>query len=389
MFQEFTGDFSKYKDTSFVNLNNGTLGLSPDVVIDLQKKELGLFEMNTSGAYGAAWDRLWSVQTQLGNFIQARPEDLFLRPNVTLALNELIMGLQLPVASEILTTTFEYGAVVNIVKHKCRRDQLSLRQAPMDFLYSCRDDESAVQGILDCLSPQTRAVVISHIFTGNGLQIPLGLLARQLRQKEILLIVDGAHAPGLIDLDFSSELQDVDFYAGNLHKWFMGPKGTAFAWVHPERQPSLEPQYGSWTTENNIPATMQSFGPYGSFASRFLWSHSLGFSSYYGLEAAFEYWETRKPETLRSQIQMRMQYLKEGLKKAGISSLGAEFDAPLLCYNLSSFPKARFEGLFIAESKVQVGLPRIPGQSVLRLTPHIHNTQSELDIALDVLTRLI
>lgn len=66
MFQEFTGDFSKYKDTSFVNLNNGTLGLSPDVVIDWQKKELELFETNTSGAYGTAWDRLWNIQGQLG-----------------------------------------------------------------------------------------------------------------------------------------------------------------------------------------------------------------------------------------------------------------------------------------------------------------------------------
>lgn len=385
MFQSFSQDFAKYKDTSFINLNNGTLGLCPSVVIDQQKTELESFEKNTSSGYGDAWARLWKIQQGLGRFLKARSEDLFLRPNVTLALNEIIMGLDLPASSEILTNTFEYGAVVNILKHKAQRDGLSLRAEDLSALYQCSDDDSVSEVILKTISPQTRMILISHIFTGNGLIIPLGKLARALREKDVLLVVDGAHAPGLLDLDFTQDLNDVDFYAGNLHKWFMGPKGTAFGWVHPDRQKHLNPQYGSWTTSENPPPNMAGFAQPGEFASRMLWSHSQSFSSYYGLESALTYWNLHTPEVIREQVQIRMTYLKDSLAAAGVFALVKNYNSAFLCYNASEFSKAQFQGIFLKGTSLQVGLPRLPGAQLLRLTPHIHNTQEELTEAVRLL----
>lgn len=385
MFQSFSQDFSKYKDTTFINLNNGTLGLSPSIVIDQQKAELENFERNTSSGYGDAWGRLWKIQQGLGQFLKSRPQDLFLRPNVTLALNEIIMGLQLPANSEILTNTFEYGAIVNILKHKCQRDGLSLRTEDLSALYECSDDEAVIEVILKTISPKTRMLLISHIFTGNSLIVPLGKLARALREKGVLLVVDGAHAPGLLNLDFTQDLAEVDYYAGNLHKWFMGPKGTAFGWVHPDHQGSMNPQYGSWTTSENPPPNMASFGHPGEFASRMLWSHSQSFSSYYGLESALAYWDLHRPEVIRQQIQMRMTYLKNSLDVAGVSVLAKNYNSAFLCYNSSEFSKAQFQGIFLKETPLQVGLPRLPGAQILRLTPHIHNTQVELTEAVRIL----
>ncbi|UXR63511.1 aminotransferase class V-fold PLP-dependent enzyme [Bdellovibrio bacteriovorus] len=385
MFQNFSQDFASYKDTSFINLNNGTLGLCPSVVIDQQKAELEIFEKNTSSGYGDAWARLWRIQQGLGDFLNANPRDLFLRPNVTLALNEIIMGLNLPANSEILTNTFEYGAVVNILKHKCQRDDLSLRSEDFSALYDCSTDEAVVEVILKAVSAKTRMLLISHVFTGNGLIVPLAKLARELRKRNILLVVDGAHAPGLLKLDFKQEIHEVDFYAGNLHKWFMGPKGTAFGWVHPDHQSTLNPQYGSWTMSENVPANMASFAPPGEFASRMLWSHSQSFTAYYGLEAALSYWTHHKADVIRQQIQVRMKYLKDSLADAGIFALVNNYNSAFLCYNVGEFPHAQFQGIFLKDTPLQVGLPRLPGAQILRLTPHIHNTQEELSKAVQIL----
>ncbi|WP_413578742.1 aminotransferase class V-fold PLP-dependent enzyme [Bdellovibrio sp. HCB290] len=393
MFHSFTGEFEKYKDSRFINLNNGTLGLSPSSVIDQQKTELERFEMNTSMGYGEAWQRLWVIQERLGLFINAKASDLFLRPNVTLAMNEIIMGLSLPDDSEILTTHFEYGAVVKILKMKAQKDRLSLRFIQPEDLYKDITADQAVEILAKEFTDKTKALVISHIFIGNGIEMPLKKLASICRKKGVLLIIDGAHAPGMLNLDFKSDLNDVDFYGGNLHKWMMGPKGTAFAWVNPIHQEKTFPVYGSWTTDSNAPPTMHSFANH-PFAQRMLWSHTFSFNAFFGLEKCFDFWDQYGKEFIFKEIALRMKYLEDGLQAKGLTplkSVNAKVPARLLGYDLKQLPKFEFEGLFIkgSDPRIQVGLPRIPGASILRLTPHIQNTQAELDAVILAFSRLV
>jgi isopenicillin-N epimerase len=393
MFQCFQADFSKYKDPSFINLNNGSSGLCPSVVIDQQKAELEVFERNTSWGLGSSWSRIWKIQEALGDFLGAAPGDLFLRPNVTLALNEIIMGLPLPPGSEILSTNFEYGAVINILKYKASKEGHSLRIENIDFLYQDISIQEAVDSLMKLTSSKTRVLVISHIFTGNGIEIPLKQLAKKLQEKGIVLVVDGAHAPGLIDLNFTQDLSDVDYYAGNLHKWFMGPKGTAFGWVNPKHQDKTNPLYASWTTEKDVPPAMQEYATHGDFATRMLWSHSQSFSSYYGLESCLNFWKTHSKKTIFQEIQNRMNYLENELQALGFKptkSLQTETKARLLCFKLSDFPQISLDGLVVKSkhADLQVGLPRVPGNALLRLTPHIHNSQEELTQAVEILRHL-
>jgi isopenicillin-N epimerase len=78
----------------------------------------------------------------------------------------------------------------------------------------------------------------------------------------VQVLVDGAHAPGMLDLDISR--LNPDYYTGNLHKWVCAPKGAAFLWAREDRQPHLHPPIVSHGY--NTPRA-----GYSSFQDRFDW----------------------------------------------------------------------------------------------------------------------
>ncbi|MCE2449240.1 MAG: aminotransferase class V-fold PLP-dependent enzyme [Candidatus Latescibacteria bacterium] len=104
-----------------------------------------------------------------------------------------------------------------------------------------RDAAQILQLVEDHLTPRTRVCSFCHIDTITGLQLPLTAIAALTRPRDILLVCDGAQAPGMIDVDVKA--LGVDTYASSSHKWMLAPKGTGLLYIRKDVQDRVRPVF--------------------------------------------------------------------------------------------------------------------------------------------------
>src|SRR5947208_271937 len=111
--------------------------------------------------------------------------------------------------------------------------------------------DEIVETVWAGVTPRTRALFLSHHTSNTALTLPVAELCRRAREAGIRTIVDGAHVPGHLPLNLG-EL-DVDYYAGNCHKWLCAPKGAGFLYVRRDLQHEVHPLMISWGYEGDEP----------------------------------------------------------------------------------------------------------------------------------------
>src|SRR5262249_25691422 len=117
----------------------------------------------------------------------------------------------------------------------------------------------------------------SHVTSRTALRFPVEEICRRARAAGILTAVDGAHAPGQLDLDLDD--LGADFYTGNCHKWLCAPKGAGFLWVRPEHQPVIAPLRVRWGEPDAD----------GDFAVRHRWQGTRDPAPYLAVPAAIDF----------------------------------------------------------------------------------------------------
>ena len=83
-------------------------------------------------------------------------------------------------------------------------------------------------------------------------------LVPALKARGIPVLVDGAHAAGMLQLEL--DRLDTDFWTGNLHKWCCAPRGTAVLHVAPEHRASVRPLVASWGEGLGFPGAFDQVG---------------------------------------------------------------------------------------------------------------------------------
>jgi isopenicillin-N epimerase len=371
------------------------MSLSPKSVIDTVTSCKKEYEENpTDGLFGA-WERMWQVQKELAVFFKARPQDLFLRLNVTYAMNDFLMALRLPKDSEIIVSNLEYGAITKICQYKAKVEGHSCKEIE---LYDPKQNPATVsedqilENIEKSLTKKTKLVMFSHVMTGTGLRIPVEKIAELLRSKNIFFAVDGAHGAGCCDLDFSKT--QVDFYGTNLHKWLMGPKSTGFGWVNPRVREYLDPQFAGWTTGEVAPH-FAVFGDGDEWTTRWMICSTHNFSDFYGIPETLKFWQKHGfGQIVERQNKLAEFTMREASKATDwpcLSNYPENLRAPLIAFRLPERLRAKGIGVMkeaFEKHQLVISTPMTFAEWTLRISPNIYNTEEEIARACKILSIL-
>jgi isopenicillin-N epimerase len=126
------------------------------------------------------------------------------------------------------------------MKFAARRSGATYRE--IDIPLPAASAAAIAERVISGLSDRTRVLVLDHVTSPTALVFPLELVAKACAECGVDLLVDGAHAPGMLPLDLTAlGAIGVAWYTGNLHKWCGAPKGTAFLWARADRAADVHP----------------------------------------------------------------------------------------------------------------------------------------------------
>ena len=109
--------------------------------------------------------------------------------------------------------------------------------APIPFPLANEDE--IVRPIVDRVTARTKIALVDHITSQTAIVMPLQRIVKELEGRNVAVLVDAAHAPGMVPLNLSK--LGASYYTGNCHKWICAPKGAALLHVREDRQQEIRP----------------------------------------------------------------------------------------------------------------------------------------------------
>ncbi|XWN33869.1 MAG: aminotransferase class V-fold PLP-dependent enzyme [Devosia sp.] len=216
-------------------LNHGSYGATPRTILAAQARWRARLEAQPCQFINnEAPAAIRKAASDLAAFLGAKADDIAFVENTTSGINAVLKSLSFKEGDEVLVTDHVYNAVRNTLRFVLEPVGASIAVAEVGLPIKDGDDLAAT--VLSRVTAATRLILIDHVASVSGVVFPVAQIAAN---ASVPVLVDGAHAPGMLDLDVPS--LGVAYYVGNCHKWLCAPKGAAFLWTGKEGQVGLHP----------------------------------------------------------------------------------------------------------------------------------------------------
>lgn len=342
-------------------LNTGSLGPCPRAVLNRMTTALTELEGNPVGYnWGHLGEQMEQVRDLAAHFLGTKRDHIVLTRNTTEGINLVGSCLAINPGDEILTTDQEHAGGENGLLYLAEQKGAIIKKMTLP-LGECTS-EAILQLISSSLTSRTKVLMLSHINTISGLRMPLKEISALTRPLNILFMVDGAQAPGMIRVDV--ETSGADIYATSGHKWLLGPKETGLLYLHPGVQERIKPAF--------LRSGYAAYSASGGTRNVGVWI---------GLGAALQWHQNLGIDHVENRCFTLARYCRQKLADVPgliiISPSHPELATGMVSVQLIN---SKNQDVFEALRQRKIIVKLLPQFNALRFSTHVFNTETDVDL---------
>lgn len=225
-------------EDGLIYFNNGSLGPSPEIVIDKTEKFRRMLDGFPSRYMWGGWDEeKEKVRGRISAYFNTDAGNIAIIHNTTEGMNLFSRSFGLKPGDEIILADHEHVTGTTPYKYYCESRGVKLVRPVLPLMPT--DPAEITEVYRKAITPRTRLISMVHMTNTNGMILPVREISDMARSKGIFVVVDGAQTAGMFRINLD-EL-GCDCYAASGHKWLFGPKGTGILYARKEVIENLEP----------------------------------------------------------------------------------------------------------------------------------------------------
>ena len=335
-------------DPETIYLDAGTYGLAPRLSIEVSMEALRGWQSGKAD-FIKDWEPAGERGRELfANIIGASVDEIALMPSVSVGVG--LVAASIPEGSEVLVPEEEFSSVAVPFFAAAEGRNATVREVPYWELASE-------------VRPTTTIVALSLTRAQSGETADLGPIIAACQKHGAKLLVDTTHATPFVSV--KEHIAGIDYLVCHGYKHLLLPRGVGFLYVRRDRWNTIIPYLANWRSVGRSYGGPLTLAPN---ASRF--DVSLAWHAWVGAIPALEL-------IAQWQGDGTLEYAKS---LADRLARGLELPKPggtLVCVKVDDAEKA-------TEVLDAAGVKAAPRGGYIRLTPHVYNTEEEIDRAIMV-----
>ncbi|MBU0679004.1 MAG: aminotransferase class V-fold PLP-dependent enzyme [Verrucomicrobia bacterium] len=334
----------------------------------------------------AVWEQVREARRLAARLIGAEPQEVALLGPTSLGLNLVANGLPWEAGDEVVCYRDDYPA--NVYPWQ----KLETSGVRVIFLEPEYPGVITWELIESVLTERTRLVALATCNFLSGYRINIEQIGQGLHKRGILFSLDGIQTLGA----FPTSVEHVDFLSADSHKWMLGPVGAGIFYVSREHWDNLRPSLlGSWNVLSPEFVAQEEIQFY--TGARRYEPGTLNVPGIVGMKASLELLLEVGIEAIAARLLDLRKHLLNGLREAGYEhcleqhDLGANADDSERSGIITvRHPTAEMGMVHSALTRKGISTSlrqNRAGEKFVRLSPHFHNSEAELNTAIEVMAQ--